>query len=130
MKPTIQQITDAAARLTCLRFFPVGDAAKTEVMRLLDRMCQTKERLDWLVSAMVDQVGTWYGPVELRGVYCQKYTPADGITAWCIETPGFRALDAEATYLERFALERQKELEAPRQEQGLQRISAAKMEIQ
>jgi hypothetical protein len=117
MKPTIQEITDAVERLSCLRFFPPGDGAKHEIMRLLLRMVSTVERLNWLVSVMVDQVGTWYGPSELRGVYSQRWTPADGIGGWCVETPGFRALDSEAAYIENFHQEKLKEIESDRNSQ-------------
>ena len=123
MKPTPEEIIAAVERLSCLRFFPAGEAAKTEIMRLLDRMVHTKARLDWLISAMVDQVGTWYGPVELRGVYCQRWNAMDGIGAWCVETPGFRALDSEAAYIENFQKEKVKELEAPRSNAGMRRIA-------
>ena len=117
MRPTHQDNDDAAERLSCLRFFPPGDGAKAEVMAVLERMVDEQDRLDWLVDTMVNRVGTWYGPAEMRGVYCQKYTPADGIIEWCIETPNFRALDSEAAYTAPFELDKRKEIEASRNKQ-------------
>lgn len=38
-----------------------------------------KDRLEWLITAQVNRVGTWHGPLELRAFYCLKFTPADGV---------------------------------------------------
>lgn len=83
MKPTKQQIVKAVEEFGMLRYFPADDAARKGVMRLLDRMVGTQEQLAWLVRTMVDQVGEWPGPVELRGVLCAKFQPADGVEANC-----------------------------------------------
>lgn len=96
MRPTKQQILDALERLQILAYFPASDGAREELAHMLVAMVDRKDRLDWLVSAMISQVGTWYGPVELRGVYCTRFQPADGIEANCISTAGFTALDIEA----------------------------------
>lgn len=124
MRPTHEDLSDAAEKLSCLRFFPPGDGAKAEIMAVLERMVQDVDRLDWLIATMVDRVGVWYGPVEMRGVYCQKFTPADGVVEWCVETPNFRALDSEAAHTAPFELEKRRELEAPRTKQ-LSRITEA-----
>ena len=76
--------------------FPASPGAREEILHLLARMCDRADRLNWLVQTMVDQVGTWHGTVELRGVYCTRFRPADGIEAYCTGTPNFTALDCEA----------------------------------
>jgi hypothetical protein len=100
MKPTPDQFENAVGRLAALAFFPVSDEARTEIMRLLYRMVSTVEQLNWLCTTMIDRVGTWRGPVELRGVFCTRFKPADGIEANCLTTPGFTALDSEAEYIQ------------------------------
>jgi hypothetical protein len=65
---------------------------------LLERMCPSEEALEWLVNQMVNKVGVWRGPTELRGVLCSKYNPLDRIDAWCVDTPGFSAEEGEARY--------------------------------
>lgn len=76
-------IVKAVGRLACLSFFPSDKDARTEVMRLLSRMVSEREELDWLIQTMIDKVGRWHGPMELRGVFCTRYKPADGIEASC-----------------------------------------------
>jgi hypothetical protein len=100
MKPTSDQIVHAVGRLGGLAFFPTDEAAKAEIMRLLQRLVSTSEQLEWLCTTMLDRVGTWRGPVELRGVFCTKFKPADGIEANCLQTAGFTAMDSEAAYLD------------------------------
>ncbi len=90
-----KRVIEAVERLSCLSMFPSADGARTEIMRLIDRMVSTPEQLEWLVRTMVDQVGEWKGPRELRAVLCTRFKPADGIGADS-ELPGFRAADIEA----------------------------------
>lgn len=97
MKPNKKQIEMAVAKLTVLKFFPAEMIARAVVMGILDRMVGTVEQLDWLVTAMIDRVGEWKGPKELRAVFCTRYRPFDGIEAWS-EIPGFTALDSEAAH--------------------------------
>ncbi len=86
MKPTKTQIVKAVEDFGMLKYFPSDDAARKAVMRLLAAMVATQADLAWLVSVMVNQVGEWQGPVELRGVLCSRYRPADGIEAVCAGT--------------------------------------------
>lgn len=87
-------------RLSILRFWPASDNSRAEIGRLLVRMVPSKEALDWLVDAMVNRVGEWHGPVELRGVLCAKFHPVDGVEAYCSLSRTFTAAEAEAQYLE------------------------------
>lgn len=68
-----------------LRYFPSDAGARAGIMGVLARMVETVEGLQWLVRTMVDEVGEWQGPKELRGVYCTRFRPADGIEAWCAQ---------------------------------------------
>ena len=90
----------ANARLKMLSFYPPDPEAQAAVMELLARMCPHREALDWLVSTMIDKVGTWKGPTELRGVLCWRYPPADGIEAICT-IAGFTPADGERLSIER-----------------------------
>lgn len=96
MKPTQEQIISATATLSILQFYPSDPAAREQIMVLLTRLATTKERLDWLVETMINRVGVWRGPVELRGVYCSRFKPADGVSGDCAETPGFTPNEIEA----------------------------------
>jgi hypothetical protein len=96
------EITDrdlglALAQLSMLRYFPSGESsemAQEAIVGLLRRLCGTREQLAWLVSEMVNHVGTWPGPAEVRGLFCSRYKPADGIEADC-SLPGYSPADGE-----------------------------------
>lgn len=91
-------IQTALSQLAILRYFPADDAARGAVAKLLAKMCPSLEALRWLTDEMVNTVGEWQGPRELRGVLCRKYTPADGVRVECAEVDG---LTAETRYLEK-----------------------------
>lgn len=74
-------IIEAISEMSCLRFFPSDAGARTAVAKLIDRMARTAAEVRWLTATMVDQVGEWQGPKELRGIFCQRFAPADGIEA-------------------------------------------------
>lgn len=89
------KIVKAVASFGCLQFFPSDAAAREEIMRLLERMVWDPQQLDWLVRVMIDRVGKWHGTVELRGVFCSRFAPKDGIEANCAETPYFCPAEME-----------------------------------
>lgn len=91
------EISCAVAELSILKFFPSDPAARTAIMRLLERMVPRGrvDCLEWLISTMVDRVGVWNGPVELRGVFCTRFKPADGVEATCTSTLGFTPEEME-----------------------------------
>lgn len=93
-KPNSEELNHAVQRMSVLAFFPAGQAAGVEIVRILASMCATYEQLDWLVSTMIDRVGEWKGPKEMRGLFCTRYRPADGIEAEC-SIAGFTAADGE-----------------------------------
>jgi hypothetical protein len=89
LRPTKDQITNAVAALGALSFFPSDAPARAAIMQLIQRMVPTVAQLDWLVSTMLNRVGEWKGPKELRGVFCSRFKPADGIETDCAATVGF-----------------------------------------
>ena len=88
MKPSKSEIANAVGQMSMLKFFPGGDVPQVAIMQLLERMCGTREHLAWLTQTMVDRVGEWKGPAELRGLLCTRFRPADEIEANC-SIPGF-----------------------------------------
>jgi hypothetical protein len=85
----------AVVKLSMLKYFPADPLTQSAVMDLLRDMCPSREALDWLVSTMVNRIGEWKGPAELRGVMCWRFRPADGIEAES-SSRGFRSEDGEA----------------------------------
>lgn len=107
MKPTKKQIADVVDSFGALAFFPKPDdvAARKVIMRLVEAMVSNVDELNWLQAAMINQVGEWKGPADLRGVLCaygvmtgkHGWKPADGI--WSVSAaPGFTQEDRNARW--------------------------------
>ena len=120
--PTETQYRQAVETLGALRFFPSDPGGRTGVMYVLQSMVEDVERLDWIVRTMLTKVGEWKGPLDLRGIYCTRFKPADGEEA-VTSTPGFSAedLEAQSTY------EYKQLASQPRSGRGL--ISASQIKI-
>lgn len=103
----------AVARLALLEFFPSEVVARAELAKLMMRIVSTPEELEWLVTTMINHFERWRGPKEMRGLFCTRFRPADGVEETCT-VAGFTALDSESGYLEQFSADRRKELEAAR----------------
>lgn len=93
-----EKIIQAVGELAALKYFPADEGAREALMKLLDRMVSTPEQLRWLVNTLIDQVGEYPGPAEIRGLFCVRYPPKDGVEVWC-SLPGFTAADSERKYI-------------------------------
>lgn len=134
---TEQDLRMAVSELAMMAYFPADEDTRSAIMRLLARMVPHRVALIWLVRTMVDRVGRWSGPTELRGVLCTRFRPADGIEAFST-LPGFRPEDSEAAMLDEHEQrkvgwlppaegERPKQISAdPKMERVLRRLSEAK----
>ena len=90
---TKDEMKAAMLQLSMLKFFPQGEAQKAIAM-FLAALCGRGDRLIWLVGQIVNHVGEWPGPAEVRGLFCSRFRPADGIEADCT-LPGFSPEDGE-----------------------------------
>jgi hypothetical protein len=93
-----KQATDAVARLTALEYFPSEAAARFEIARMFMRMVDDPKKLEWLVRTLVDRIGKYPGTREIRGVYCTRFQPFDGIEE-SSTLSGFSPADCEADYV-------------------------------
>jgi len=98
LKPSQQELESAVAQMTILRFFPAEPVARAMVMQVLSRIVGTSQQLNWLVDTLINRVGEWHGPAELRGIFCTRFKPADGIEANC-SISGFTAADSEMAHV-------------------------------
>jgi hypothetical protein len=79
IRPTATQIAIAMQMLSVCRYFPAEEIPRAVIVKLLGNMVGDVNELDWLVSEMINQVGEWRGPVELRRLFLQRYAAADGV---------------------------------------------------
>ena len=83
-----KNIQQALAQFGTLEFFPSDPGTRAAIGLLLAKMCPHREALDWLVAEMVNHVGKWHGPTELRGLLCTRYKPSDDVEETC-SLPGY-----------------------------------------
>jgi hypothetical protein len=91
-------IERACDDLGMLEFFP--RESRLAAMAFLRTICPHRRALKWLVAELMNHVGKWPGPAEVRGLLCTRFDAADGIDQWC-SLPGYTAEEQEAKHLER-----------------------------
>jgi hypothetical protein len=80
MKPTKPEIAAAVGSLGgVVKFFPTSDSDRKEIMKFVERLVGTKKQLDWLIETVINNCDEWPGAKELRGIFCTRFKPADGI---------------------------------------------------
>lgn len=87
-------------RLSLLKYQTGQAIAQAALMEFLALICPHREALEWLVSELVNKVGEWPGPADVRGLLSVKYMPADGLRTDC-GIPGYRPQDFEAREIDR-----------------------------
>lgn len=96
-KYTNQDLDAALDDMEMLKYFP--KEARASVKLLFIRMIPHRRALIWLTRELVDHVGEWPGPAEVRGLLCTRYDAADGIDQRC-SLPGFTAEENYQRHLE------------------------------
>lgn len=71
-------LNEALDVLAQLKFFPSEPGTRAEIGNLIGRMCANDTQVCWLAARAVALFNEWPGPLELRAVYCSKFTPLDG----------------------------------------------------
>ncbi len=107
---------EVLARVKLMRavipFFPVEETALTAIVMSVESMVESIEALDWLTRIAINVMTKW-SLAELRGLYCTRYKPKDGIFVEC-SIPGFKPAEiraqSERAYIERQSQEAAKEI--------------------
>lgn len=99
MRPSAQQFIEAVGKLGSIPKFPVDTYAREGILESLIGMASTVEQLNWLVTNMLNHSDQWHGVKELRGVFCSRFKPADGVEGTCLHTRGFTPGDCETAHL-------------------------------
>jgi hypothetical protein len=94
----LEQIESAVSELAAIPFFPAESGARFAIMRSVEQFVSGSRELRWLIDAAVNHMREWKGAAELRGLYCTRFKPLDGIEESC-SLRGFTAADSEAAYL-------------------------------
>jgi len=95
-----QAILQAMIALANIPFAPQDPAQQDALMEAIADFADRPDALAWTVNVAVAKWTKWLGPAELRGIYCSRFHPADGIEADVMDTPGYNAADNEAAYME------------------------------
>lgn len=96
--PPPERIAAAIEALVPLKYFPSGVDDRRVVMHLLRGICRNERELSWLISTLVNSVGEWPGPAQLRSLLATEFDPQANlkqpIPACTI--PGFTPDDMES----------------------------------
>ena len=98
MKLTAKQISGAIEEMAAIPYFPTAEGAKLAIGSQLAKFVTGPQELRWLVDNAISAMRRWQGVPELRGLYCTRYKPKDGIEAWC-SLAGYTPEDSESGYL-------------------------------
>lgn len=79
---TVDSTARRVATLSLMAFFPHDSDARAALIRILMRVVETEEQLDWLIERALDLYPRWPGLGELRALYCSRYRPKDGVEAY------------------------------------------------
>ncbi len=75
-------IDKALAKMGMLQFWPADEGTRAQIGLFLAGMCGSRESLEWLTTQLLNRVGNWPGPLEVRGIYCSRFPPADRQNAY------------------------------------------------
>lgn len=95
----LKRVLEALAGLAMLKYFPASnEAVLAALARLVVNMCRSEAEVEWLVDRMTSGLySEWPGPLEMRAVYCSRYSPKDGINAYSQVYPDGIPLDPRST---------------------------------
>lgn len=111
---TDEEAMRAVAGMRLCRYFPSDEFQRAQIAAILIKMVNTKRELDWLVETQANF--DWKGPQELRGLFCSKFRPRDGIET-VSSNSGFTPEDGERAYFEEQSRETDRKLAEWKQEQ-------------
>lgn len=77
----VKEAAQSVEKLSMLRFFPAGPNAQAGIVQLACEMAKSNAQIDWLVDRMLKIYNEWPGPREMRACFCNRYPPADGVSA-------------------------------------------------
>ena len=79
---TTKVLRSALGKFILMKKFPFDSDAKSELGNILCGMCNNDEELEWISSRIPALFAEWPGIGEVRGIFCKRYHPADGIEAY------------------------------------------------
>lgn len=94
---TKKDLNAAVEELAAIPYFPQGSGARLAIAVQMGKFVENNQKLRWLVDSAVTAMDEWRGVGELRGLYCTRYKPSDGIERHST-LPGYTPADNEARY--------------------------------
>ncbi len=80
---TKTKLTSLVYQMECLYGFPKSDDGILAITRVIHSLAgdspDSEQKAQWLIDRLLMGAPRFPTPIEMRRVYCQKYTPADGL---------------------------------------------------
>jgi hypothetical protein len=119
VKPAISKFIQAVESMaTLIPFFPKDPILQRVIAVEISEYVGTQEQLDWLAKTARRHFRHWERDgalVQLRGLFCTRFEPADGIRETCTMS-GFTAEDRERAFFEKEIEDNHRRLEHYRNE--------------
>lgn len=97
-KPTLQDCLDAVEGMAgVIPYFTKQGVGQRIIAAAIEQFINTNEELEWLMLRACGHIADWEkagGLMELRGMFCTRFKPADGIVTGAT-SPGFSGPDLE-----------------------------------
>jgi hypothetical protein len=100
-----------AVRRACavIPMMPQDEVFVAELTEELQLLANNEQELTWLVNTARRVMTKWQSIAEFRGLFCTRFTPADGFANTCT-MPGFTTEDLENAFRAREAAENDRRL--------------------
>jgi hypothetical protein len=81
-KLTPETAAAGVAKMALMAFFPGDPDIRAALVSVFMDLVETDEQLDWLVNRALRLYGKWPGVAEIRGLYCSRWKPKDGMETY------------------------------------------------
>lgn len=78
-KPAFNEILEAVETLGAIPYFPTDETSRRSIAAALGEFVVSKTALYFMVREAIMKMRRWSGVPELRGIYCTRFQPLDGI---------------------------------------------------
>lgn len=77
---TPEELGSKVLEWSALRFFPADREGRNAITKAVVAMAGSAERAVWIVDQVLAITNDWPGIAEVRGIFCLRFKPADGIS--------------------------------------------------
>jgi hypothetical protein len=76
-----EKVLEVIEVMHALKYYPQDPSGVADrvLAGILRAMADSDAQLDWLSSQLLNRIGHYPGPAQIRALFCTRFKPADGI---------------------------------------------------